>query len=263
MLDFSEPFDKLLTQGMVLKDGEVMSKSKGNIVDPDEIIQKYGADTLRLFILFAAPPEAELDWNDRGMDGAWRFLSRVFRLLDRVAEGHRKISSRNLEMTSAGLAAVIKKRHQTVKKFAQDMEGGFKFNTAISGAMEFVNELYKLSEEELKSAAAFEAVEALVIMLSPFVPHLAEEMWEMLGHRESIFKTAWPSFDPLLLEEDTFEYPIQVNGKLRSHVVVNVTATDEEIKALALADPKTQEWLKGTVKKIIIVPKKLISIVVS
>jgi leucyl-tRNA synthetase len=259
MLDFEEPFDKLLTQGMVLKAGEVMSKSKGNIVDPDEIIQKYGADTLRLFILFAAPPEAELDWNDRGMDGAWRFLSRVYRLVKIFAEDTQKTWP---EKSGNGIASVVKKRHLTVKKCTEDMEGGFKFNTAISSAMEFVNELYKLSEDELGSAQAFEAVETLVVMLSVFVPHLGEEMWEMLGHRESIFKAGWPVFDPALLEEDTLVYPVQVNGKLRSRVVVGAAATEEEVRAAALADPKTQEWLKGTVKKVIVVPKKLISIVV-
>ncbi|MFH0941280.1 MAG: leucine--tRNA ligase [Candidatus Omnitrophota bacterium] len=252
-----EPFDRLLAQGMVLKDGEVMSKSKGNIVDPDEIIKKYGADTLRLFILFAAPPEAELDWNETGMDGAWRFLCRVWRLV----EGLSKDKGRSLP---GHHLSVTKKMHKTIKKVTQDMEGGFKFNTAISSIMELVNELYRLSEQEQKSKEAADALRAIVVLLAPFVPHICEEMNHMLGQKESVFMASWPSFDEALIKEDEVSYVIQVNGKVRSKVNAGAEATEEDVKALALGDPKTKEWLKGvSVKKIIVVPGRLVSIVAS
>ncbi len=254
-----EPFQRLLTQGMVLKEGEVMSKSRGNIVDPDEIIKNYGADTLRLFILFAAPPEAELDWNDKGMDGAWRFLNRVWRLADGLGT-----AAGGSRMSSQGLDAVTKKMHQTIKKVTSDMEGGFKFNTAISSIMELVNELYKLTEDEQRSSAAAEAVKTIVILLAPFVPHICEEMWRMLGNKTSIFRASWPSFDPSLLVEEEATYIIQVNGKVRSRLLLSVDAGEEEVRRAALADPKVKEWTASkTVHKVIVVPKKLVSIVVS
>jgi leucyl-tRNA synthetase len=256
LLDFSEPFDRLLTQGMVLKDGEVMSKSKGNTVDPDEIIKNYGADTLRLFILFAAPPEAELDWNDTGMDGAWKFLSRVWRLVKVLSECPGQAKG------SGDLKGVTQKMHATIKKVTQDMEGGFKFNTAISGIMELVNELYKLTPQEQKHPAAADATKTVVLLLAPFVPHLCEEMGQMLGNKESIFKSCWPSFDEKHLLCDEVTYVIQVNGKVRSKIVVPVDLSQEKVKAAALADPKTKEWVKeGMVKKVIVVPNKLVSIV--
>jgi leucyl-tRNA synthetase len=254
-----EPFRRLLTQGMVLKEGEVMSKSRGNIVDPDEIIKNYGADTLRLFILFAAPPEAELDWNDKGMDGAWRFLNRVWRLADGcggAAGGSR--------MSSDALDGVAKKMHQTIKKVTSDMEGGFKFNTAISGIMELVNELYKLTEDEQRSGVAAEAVKAVVILLAPFVPHICEEMWRMLGGKASVFSAPWPSFDPSLLVEEEATYVVQINGKVRSKLVLSMAAGEDEVKKAALDDPKVKEWTASKdIRKVIVVPKKLVSIVVS
>ncbi|MFH0877797.1 MAG: leucine--tRNA ligase [Candidatus Omnitrophota bacterium] len=258
MTESEEPFNRLLTQGMVLKDGAVMSKSKGNIVDPDEIIRQYGADTLRVFILFAAPPEAELDWSDTGMDGAWRFSSRVWRLVKGLSAKPAKIEE------SPALTALVKKLHQTIKKVTQDMEGGFKFNTAISSIMELVNELYKLSQDEQKSSVVAEAISAIVVLLSPFTPHLCEEMWQSLGHKRTIFKATWPSFDETKLVEQEFTYAVQVNGKVRSKVTVSAEASEEQIKEAALADPKAKEWLKsGTVRKIIVIPQKLISIVVA
>jgi leucyl-tRNA synthetase len=261
LLGIQEPFEKLLTQGMVLKEGEVMSKSKGNIVDPDEIIKKYGADTLRLFILFAAPPEAELDWNETGIDGAWRFLNRVFRLVQALSSGRGKITPAK---DAAAAKSLTKKMHQTIKKVTQDMEVGFKFNTAISSVMELVNEIYKLSEGDQRSSHAGEAIEALVVLLAPFVPHLCEEMAQMLAYKQSIFKTRWPSYDESYLSEDEVTYVIQVNGKLRSKILVSTQATEEEIKEKALRDPKTSEWLKNaSVKKVLVIPNKLVSIVAS
>ncbi len=254
-----EPFRRLLTQGMVLKEGEVMSKSRGNIVDPDEIIKNYGADTLRLFVLFAAPPEAELDWNDKGMDGAWRFLNRVWRLADGLGAG-----AGGSRMSSQGLDAVTKKMHQTIRKVTSDMEGGFKFNTAISSIMELVNELYKLTEDEQRSSVAAEAVRAIVILLAPFVPHICEEMWRMLGNKTSVFRASWPSFDPSLLVEEEATYVVQVNGKVRSKLLLSVDAGEEEVRKAALADPKVKEWTASKdIRKVIVVPQKLVSIVVS
>ncbi|MCK9433060.1 MAG: leucine--tRNA ligase, partial [Candidatus Omnitrophica bacterium] len=177
MIDFGEPFEKLLTQGMVLKDGEVMSKSKGNIVDPDSMIKDYGADALRLFILFAAPPETELEWDQRGLEGAFKFLNRVWRIQDNLKDKADDSLRRSL--------------HRTVKKVSEDF-GEFKFNTAIAGIMELTNAVYQ-------SGADREVFEAILIMLSPIIPHFSEEIWQALGHRESIFKNAWPEYDPGLL----------------------------------------------------------------
>ncbi len=255
-----EPFDKLLTQGMVLKEGEVMSKSKGNIVDPDAIIKNYGADTLRLFILFAAPPEAELDWNDTGIDGAWRFLARVYRLVGPLSGGRKPSPSERPETP----AAITKKTHKTIKRVTEGMEGGFKFNTAISAIMELVNEIYKLTEDEQRQRASAEAIEAIVVLMSPFVPHLAEEMWEMLGNRESVFKSRWPAYDERYIKEEDATYVIQVNGKVRSKIVVSAGSGEEEVRQKALDDPKTKEWIKSlTIKKVIVVADKLVSIVAS
>jgi leucyl-tRNA synthetase len=257
---FEEPFDRLLTQGMVLKAGEVMSKSKGNVVDPDGIIKEYGADTLRLFILFAAPPEAELDWNDKGMDGAWRFLSRVGRLVEGLAGQSKKdVSQGNAE----DLRWVTAKTHETIKKVTQDMEGGFKFNTAIASIMELVNEIYKITPEEQKTRVAAEAIKTVVLLLAPFVPHWAEEMGQALGAKESIFKSSWPKYDEGYLLKEEVEVVVQVNGKVRSKITVGIHASEDDVKKTALADAKVQEWLKGAApKKMILVPQKLVSIVV-
>jgi leucyl-tRNA synthetase len=261
LVEVSEPFDRLLTQGMVLKEGEVMSKSKGNIVDPDAIIKDYGADVLRLFILFAAPPEAQLDWNEQGIDGAWRFLNRVWCLI-----GDSSIVARKSACVKEGdaLYGVACKMHATIKKVTRDMEGGFKFNTAISSIMELVNELYKLSPQQRHAPVAVEAVATIVELLAPFVPHFCEEMWRRLGYKKSIFKASWPKYDEHFLQTRELVYVIQVNGKVRSKIVVDARASDAEVGERALADPKTQEWIKGLeVKKVIVIPGRLVSIVTS
>lgn len=264
----NEPFKKLLTQGMVLKEGEVMSKSKGNIVSPDEIIEKYGADTLRLFILFAAPPEAELDWNDRGMDGAWRFLTRVWRLVDEAA-GYSK-SDKPISGNS-----ITKKMHQTIKKVTDDMEGlpgqsrqetgqgGFKFNTAISSIMELVNEIYQVKPENLNSKEVRQAAETIVKLLAAFTPHICEEMWQMLGYKESIFKSPWPAYNAEFAKEKVINLIIQVNSKNRSRIEVPVDIPEQKIRQLVLNDEKTKGWIKDLpVKKFIIVPNKLVNILI-
>jgi leucyl-tRNA synthetase len=240
MLDFDEPFKYLLTQGMVLKDGEVMSKSRGNIVDPDSIIEKYGADALRLFILFAAPPEAELEWDDRGIEGSFRFLNRVWRIQENLKE---KADS-----------ALVKDLHKTVKKVTEDIQE-FKFNTAIASMMELTNAIYQQGADK-------EVFQKLVIMLSPIIPHFCEELWQLLGNKESIFKTEWPKYDSDLLLEETITMVIQVNGKVRSKMEVPADISEEKLKELVLADEKLKPWLKNQpIKNFIIVPKRLINLV--
>ena len=241
LVNFGEPFQRLLTQGMVLKDGEVMSKSRGNIVDPDEIIAKYGADTMRLFILFAAPPDTELEWEERGTEGAFRFLNRVWRIQENLKE--------------KADPELIKLAHKTIKKVTEDIND-FKFNTAIAGMMELVNAIYQ-------SGADKEVFSALVLLLSPIAPHFCEELWQALGNKESILKAGWPKYDPKMLVEENITIVIQVNGKVRSKIEVPAGITDEKLKELVLGDEKVKPWLEGkTARNIVIVPKRLVSIVV-
>ncbi|MFH0828083.1 MAG: leucine--tRNA ligase [Candidatus Omnitrophota bacterium] len=241
LVGFSEPFTKLLTQGMVLKDGEVMSKSRGNIVDPDSMIQKYGADALRLFMLFAAPPETELEWDDRGLEGAFKFLNRVWRIQDNLKE-----------KTDESL---IRAAHKAIKKISRDVEE-FKFNTAIASMMELVNAIYQ-------SGADCQVYSSLIIMLSPIAPHFCEEIWQNLGNKESIFKADWPKFDPRILVEDIVTLVVQVNGKVRSKLDVALNLTEDKLKEICLADEKLKPWIGGKpLKKFIVVPNKIINIVV-
>ncbi|MDD2688772.1 MAG: class I tRNA ligase family protein, partial [Candidatus Omnitrophica bacterium] len=240
MIGFNEPFSRLLTQGMVLKEGEVMSKSRGNIVDPDAIIKKYGADALRLFILFAAPPETELEWDDRGIEGAYKFLNRVWRIQERL-----------LEKADANL---IKGLHKAIKKVSQDFQE-FKFNTAIASIMELTNAIYQ-------SGADKEVFQQLLIMLSPIVPHFSEELWELLGNKGSIFKAKWPTYDQKFLIEENITLVIQINSKVRSKIDVPSDTSEDELKNLILSDEKVKSWLQNkTVKKFIVVPGKLVNIV--
>ncbi|MBU2063756.1 MAG: leucine--tRNA ligase, partial [Candidatus Omnitrophica bacterium] len=213
-LKFREPFKKLLTQGMVLKDGEVMSKSKGNIVDPDAIIEKYGADSLRLCILFAAPPEVEFDWNDRGMEGAWRFLLRVYNAVDSFC----LLKAAPAKNPEPDFEKPLRfKTHATIKKVTEEMEGGFKFNTAISALMELSNEITPALKQAQAAGANSqilkEAIDALVILLSPLCPHMCEELWQRLGHKEgSIINTLWPKYDANALVQDELNIIVQING---------------------------------------------------
>jgi len=248
MVVFNEPFIRLLTQGMVLKDGEVMSKSRGNIVDPDSIIKEYGADTLRLFILFAAPPETELEWDDRGIDGAFKFLNRVWRLYE----------TSNFELRTSNSKDIIqvrKKMHRTIKEVTEDIDK-FKFNTAIASIMEFVNAIYQGGTDK-------EILSNLVILLGPFVPHFCEEFWQRLGNNESIIKAPWPKYDPKMLIEETITIIVQVNGKLRAKLEVSADISEDELKKLLHSDEKLKPWIQGkAVKNFIFVPKKLVNIVV-
>jgi len=241
MVDFDEPFQKLLTQGMVLKDGEVMSKSRGNIVDPDSIIKKYGADSLRLFILFAAPPETELEWDDRAIEGAYKFLNRVWRIQENLSD-----------KAEPGLTRIL---HKTIKKVTEDLES-FKFNTAIAAMMELVNAIYQ-------SGADKEIFSQLLVILSPIVPHFCEELWEKLGNKDSICKAQWPKYDPEMLVEETVTMVVQVNGKVRAKIEVPTDSPDEKLKEMVLRDDKLNPWIRDkAIKNFIIVPNKLVNIVV-
>jgi leucyl-tRNA synthetase len=273
MVGFDEPFRNLFTQGMITKNGLKMSKSKGNTVSPDELIATYGADTVRLYTLFIGPPEKDAEWSDRGVEGAYRFLGRVWRLVEKWSRVRGSAGSHNGETgnprarESANIdESLRRKTHRTIKKVTEDLDGGFHFNTAISAIMELVNESYEASARvdsgEEGPGALMEAVEAVVQLLSPFVPHIAEEMWRMLGKSGSIFTSRWPSFDAASLAEKTVVIPVQINGKLRSKIEVPSDISADELRKLVLADPKVITWTQGKeVRNVIIVPKKLANVV--
>ena len=259
LLDIEEPFLRLLTQGMVLKDSEVMSKSKGNIVDPDSIIKKYGADTLRLFILFAAPPEVELEWNERAIEGSFRFLNRVWKLVETkgTSLSGRRQEKQNLQAPPVS-SRLKKKTHSTIKKLTEDIEN-FKFNTAISSIMELVNEIYA----NLDSPDVQEAIKITVILLSVFVPHITEEMWQNMGNKENITTQKWPSYNPAFLKEEKTTYVVQVNGRVRSRIEVPAGLTEDSLKEAVLKDPRIKSWIEDKpLKKIIIVPQRLVNVVI-
>jgi len=287
MTHLGEPFERLLTQGMVLKNGQVMSKSKGNVVDPDDMIQKYGADALRLYVMFVAPPEKEIEWTDAGLDGSWRFLSRVWRLADSLAEtigGEGIPDPSTLELNEAE-RALRRKTHDTIRRVTLDLDPRVHLNTAVSAMMELVNELYAFCsstrggigagpgdepasvgtvERPSTIAVLKEAVEALVRMLSPFAPHMAEELWQALGHADGIVAAGWPAYDEAVARAEQIVVPVQVNGKLRARLTVAADITEEELRELALADPQVQAHVAGKqVKKVVVVAGgKLVSIVV-
>jgi len=250
-----EPVRNLFTQGMVIKDGTKMSKSVGNVVDPDEMIAKFGADTCRMYILFAAPPERDLDWRESSVEGLHRFIARVYRFVTRNAE------RAGGEATDADRQA-LRKLHQTLAKITNDFDSRWHFNTSIAGLMELTNELYLL-ESTMSGAAMQQVLPVLVQMLAPFAPYTCEELWEELGRTGPVFRQAWPVADPELAKEDAIEVPVQVNGKLRGRVRVAIGTTKEELERLALAEDKVTPWLEGKqVVKIVVVPDKLVNIVV-
>lgn len=261
---FDEPFKNLFTQGMITKNGIKMSKSKGNTVSPDDLIDEYGADTVRLYTLFIGPPEKDAEWSDRGVEGAYRFLGRVWRLVEKARSS--KGATPPGESLSKDEAALKRKIHHTIKKVTDDLEGGFHFNTAISAIMELVNESYDCigkSEGYAGLPVFAEAAECVVLLLAPFVPHIAEEMWQSLGKKSSIFRSRWPLFDKSSLVEDIITIPVQINGKVRSKVEVPFDITDEKLREIVFADPKTQTWIgQSSAKKFIVIPKKLVNIVV-
>lgn len=258
-----EPFRNLLTQGMVNKDGKKMSKSLGNVVSPEEIIEKYGADTARLFILFAAPPERELDWSDAGVEGSYRFLNRVYRLVYDFVEKYPVVPA-TFEVKTEADKSLNYMLNAVIKKVSEDVGGRFSFNTAISSIMELVNEMYKYKETEAPDAGLFgKAVKELIIILSPFTPHICEEMWEHIGQTQSLATMAWPEYDEDALIKDTVEIVVQINGKVKEKLQVANNLDKESLEKIALKNEKVQVLIEGkTVVKVVAVPNRLLNIVV-
>ncbi len=272
LIESKEPFQCLLTQGMVIKDGAKMSKSKGNVVDPDEIISRYGADTARLFILFAAPPVKDLEWSDQGVEGCFRFLKRVWvivnELLDEI-NGMSGASASDIELKEP-LNNLRRQTHVTIKRVTEDIQNRMQFNTAIAACMEFVNHLYTFREwwnaqkdlSENDRRVLREALESLVLLLSAFGPHIAEELWSALGHSQTTDKTSWPRFNEEWIRSDEVLIVIQVNGKVRHKITVSENADEDVLKAKVQDEPKVKEWIEGKqIKKIIVVPNKLVNLV--
>jgi leucyl-tRNA synthetase len=288
LVDHSEPFSQLLTQGMVLKDGAVMSKSKGNVVDPDAMLRKYGADTLRLYVMFVAPPEKEIEWSDAGLEGSFRFLARVWRLVDHWAEtiGGEGIGVPETHFTLTDAErALRRKTHDTIRRVTADVEVRQNLNTAVSAMMELVNELYAFSEttvtggpsrridEDVEHAGEVEraeticvvreAVEALLRMLAPFAPHTAEELWESLGFASGLATASWPEFKAEVARAEEIVIPVQVNGKVRARLTVPADASEKDLEALALLHPGVAAHTSGkTVQKVVVAGGRLVSIVV-
>lgn len=266
LVDYDEPFSNLLTQGMVIKDGAKMSKSLGNVVSPEEILSKYGADTARLFILFAAPPERELEWSDQGVEGSFRFLNRIWRIVqgfeDVLAEKVTEYDHSNLTEADKDLRRVL---HSSIKKVTSDIEIRFNFNTAISTMMELVNALYAYKEavKEPNAGLVYEAISDLIKMMSPFVPHITEELWRgAIDANSSVHEQSWPECDEEALKVDNVEIVLQVNGKVRGRLTVPAEATKEELEKIAMADANVQAHIgDATVRKVICVPGRLVNIV--
>ena len=257
-----EPFKNLLTQGMVLMDGSKMSKSKGNTVSPVELVEKYGADTARLFILFAAPPERDLEWSEQGVEGCFKFLNRVYRLVDELAPVAKlELEFGNLTKADKDMRA---KTNNTLKKVTEDLNDKFGFNTAIAALMELINDLYKYKElEDRNDAVIKEAIKAVVVILAPFAPHLGEELWLMIGKEASVFDIGWPDYDKSAIQLDEVEIIVQVNGKVRNKINAPVGIDQDIMKNLALNDEKIKEFIEGkNVVKVIAIPSKLVNIVV-
>jgi leucyl-tRNA synthetase len=259
-----EPVQRLFTQGMVIKDGAKMSKNKGNVVSPDDMVARYGADSTRLYSLFAAPPDRDLDWQEQGVEGCFRFLGRVYRFVTKHAKNSQGAVSGELSTEARGIQ---RKMHQTIAKITQDFEGRWHFNTCIAAIMEFVNELY-LSEEAIAAGKIpgellNEAMRNLVLMLAPFAPYIAAELWQELGQTSSLLKHPWPKCEPSLAKEEEVELAVQVNGKLRARVTVPADATQQIAQERAMADEKVRAAVDGKqVMKVIVVPGKLVNIVV-
>jgi leucyl-tRNA synthetase len=269
LLTVSEPFRNLLTQGMVIKDGAKMSKSKGNVVDPNYLIEKYGADTSRLFSLFASPPEKDLDWADKGVEGAYRFLNRLWGIMykNREALNVKHKLQREAFYTlhfTPDASRLYRKTHQTIKRVTTDIEREYHFNTAIAALMELINEVTPFEPKSNEDWQVFRfAVENVLLLLSPFSPHIAEELWEVAGNKPSIFERSWPEWDEEAAKEEEIELVIQVNGKVRSKLMIPTGMPDDEIKKTALEDRRTLEIIgKGTIKKVIVVKGKLVNIVI-
>ena len=262
-----EPFTNLLTQGMVIKDGSKMSKSKGNVVDPDDMVKRFGADTVRLFSLFAAPPHKELEWSDNGIEGASRFIKRLWRFSLAVAKEAEGVEAYQGGELPKELAELRAKTHETIKKVTEDAVDRFQFNTAIAAVQELMNQISLVVQSEdgheQKPAVLREAVEAAVVLISPMAPHVADELWHRLGHEGCLINIPWPSYDPGAMVKEEKLVVIQVGGKVRAKLTMAADADDEQMKAAALADEKVQSFIEGKqIKKIIAVQGKLVNIVI-
>ena len=287
MTAIDEPFTRLLTQGMVLNAGQVMSKSKGNVVDPDDMIAKFGADALRLYVMFVAPPEKEIEWTDAGLEGSWRFLARVWRIVDQLCEtigGQGIPGPGELPLTDAE-RALRRKTHETIRRVTLDLDPRVHLNTAVSALMELVNELYAYcgrsecapigrpldegADVQVSAGSVSvlkEAIEALVLMLSPFAPHMAEELWESLGHTGGVTAAGWPQYQEAVARASEITVPVQINGKVRGRLTVAADIAEDELRQLALGDPQMAKYLEGkTVRKVVIAggASRLVSIVAS
>jgi leucyl-tRNA synthetase len=268
LVTLDEPFTALLSQGMVIKDGAKMSKSKGNVVDPDDLIRTLGADTARLFSLFAAPPEKDLDWNDHGVEGASRFLNRVWRFVIAHAPTLGGAATRTAPSTPEG-RTFRRTVHETITRVTDDIEHEFHFNTAIAAIMELVNALHAfaaLSADRVpageRDRLLREGIDTVLLLLAPFCPHITEELWQTLGHVDSVFRQRWPAADPAALVRDEVTVVVQIDGKVRSRLTVDVGANDAEVRRLALDDDKVRPWLGGRdVDKVVVVPRRLVNIV--
>lgn len=277
LVEHDEPFTRLLTQGMVLKDGAVMSKSKGNVVDPDDMMATYGADTLRLYEMFVAPPEKEIEWTDTGLEGSFRFLNRVWRLVEPLAARVREAGQPSADLNEAE-RAIRRKTNETIQRVSRDLDPRVHLNTAVSALMELVNDLYLFCDEvgcgprvrqsatsdiRPETAAVLrEAIEALVLLMAPFTPHLAEELWERLGHSDGLIAAQWPKFDATVARADTLVVPVQVNGKVRARLTVEAGRSDADLEADVLVDPQVQMYLAGkTIVKVIVARGRLVNVV--
>lgn len=271
-IHFKEPFKHLFTQGMIIKEGAKMSKSRGNVVSPDILIDKYGADTQRLYILFIGPPQKDAEWNDRGVIGAHRFLNRLWQKITDYEEVYAAVPRTGITIQKLSPEAKVLYRltNQTIKKVTEDLETSWHFNTAIASVMELLNnadsfhvEIPHNAAEELDFNVFRHTMESILLLMAPLVPHICEELWEIMGHKPSIFHHAWPSYDKNAIQEETVEIVIQVNSKVRSRLSVPVNMSEDELKKGVLNDVKIQTLLEGRkVVNIIIIPKKLINIVV-
>jgi len=262
-VEIDEPFERLLTQGMVIKDGVKMSKSKGNVVDPEDMINLYGADATRLFTLFAAPPEKDMDWSDQGIEGTYRFLSRLWRL---VLEIKGMTAAPRIDSIPASMEGIQRKTHQTIRKVTEDIDKRFRFNTAIAAMMELVNELYKAKEttkDPAEVAVIRNSVEHLLVMLSPFVPHIADELWHSLDYTGMLLDHPWPEYDLQWAEKVEVTIAVQIGGRLRATVTVPVDSEQVFVENAAMAEPNVKKHTNGqTIKKIIYVPNKILNIIV-
>jgi leucyl-tRNA synthetase len=258
-----EPFTNLLTQGMVLKDGAKMSKAKGNTVDPQQLIEQYGADTVRLFMMFAAPPEQALEWSDEGVQGAFRFLKRFWRAVQAHAAGG-VAAPLDIDNLDDAQKALRRKTHRTIAKVSDDIGRRYTFNTAIAAVMELLNAVNRFEDSSSAGRAVVrEALEAVVLMLSPIVPHICHGLWHALGHGTAAVNERWPDADPSALVRELIEIVVQVNGKLRGRISVAADADKDTISAAALADDNVRRFVADkTIRKTIVVPGRLVNVVV-